>query len=527
MIRAILIALALACLPAFPQELRPEPKGTGSISGAVLDSRTKAGVPDARIQLSGLGVGRSTPSDSEGRFLFWDLAPGLYRVTASTPSGSWLLAQKTIRLSDGQDAKVELSAEATGSISGRVVDQDGKPVAGMSITMMRSEYYGGVLGNRAENKTTTEEDGTFLLTDAAPGVAHTLRAERVVPSWLEPISEEPADPAERKPAPETVWYPDVTSGALAQPIVLYSGEERKEIEIRVKRLPARCVEGTAEDTHGPAALDFESPARRGATGEDGRFRICGVPRGEFQVTVRKSGQLMWGSVTIPAGDKDVTGLKIIAAPRLLSTLRGVVELEDGTGSGKLDGTLTIMVATRVGPNAYATGSAYGGMAKSSIPGMFSIPNVDPGGDYQVTVGGLPDGYVLNGKPRRAEIPLRMAGNELRLVVGRWKGGTLGVIPSDAEGNLVLDAWAVAFPASVESEAALSMGMRVCAPGQTGGCQLQLEPGKYLVMATTSPVSTPSNRETIARLWRARSKAKQIEIAAGSALQATLPLTELE
>lgn len=546
-----LLALAAVRLSALAQEPPPDPKGTGSIAGAVMDARTRAPVPDARIQLSGPPISaspitvsglrisappfsRSTPADSEGRFLFWDLPPGFYRITASTSGGSWQLAHKSVNLADGENAEIELRAEAVGTISGRVIDQDGKPVAGMTVTMMRSAYSNGVLDNRGEDKATTEEDGTFVLTGVAPGVAHTLRADRVLPMLFEPVSKEPASPEERAPVPEAAWYPDVTSGPLAQMIVLYSGEDRKDVEIRVRRLPGRCVEGVIEDVNGPASMEFDSPAGRGVTGEDGRFRLCGVPRGESRIAVQRTGERpIWGAVTIPSGDKDVSGLKLIATSTATATLHGVVELEDGSAQGKLEGSLTVMIATATGPNSFATGAFYGGTAKSTIPGTFSIPNLIPGGDYLASAGGAPEGYVVNRKTAQGTVSRTTrfhfggGSDELRLVVERWKGGILSVAVTGSDGKPVLDAWVVAFPAAADSASALSAGMKICIPGQDGSCRMPVEAGKYLILAAATPIAIPTDRETIARLLRARSKAKAVEISSGGAVQVTLTVTELE
>ena len=71
--------------------------------------------------------------------------------------------------------------------------------------------------------------------------------------------------------------------------------------------------------------------------------------------------------------------------------------------------------------------------------------------------------------------------------------------------------------------------RVAAHGQTdqNGVYFSdmLAPGKYLVLANSAPVdSTP---ESIGKLWRSRSHAQEVEIAANVTAQVTLPPVALE
>ena len=139
---------------------------------------------------------------------------------------------------------------------------------------------------------------------------------------MDAASREPADPEARKPAPVETWYPDSLSAETAVRLTLYPGERREDLTIKVRRLRPRCMEGTLADPNGPAPLSFSVQANAlggrvasdSKAAPDGRVRICGVPRVEFHIYVYGSapGVNQLASAVIPAGDKDVAGLRITA-----------------------------------------------------------------------------------------------------------------------------------------------------------------------------------------------------------------------
>ena len=78
-----------------------------------------------------------------------------------------------------------------------------------------------------------------------------------------------------------------------------------------------------------------------------------------------------------------------------------------------------------------------------------------------------------------------------------------------------------FPADIRDEAELQARLFSGSPDQSGNYQtgLALAPGKYFAIALRTAVdATP---ESVGKLWRGRTKAKEVEIAAGQTAQVSL------
>src|SRR5690349_8710775 len=71
--------------PARDRAARPQPVGTGQISGRVVDAENGRPMRRARVMLNGaeLPGGRGTTTDDQGNFSFAGLPAGRYTVNAS------------------------------------------------------------------------------------------------------------------------------------------------------------------------------------------------------------------------------------------------------------------------------------------------------------------------------------------------------------------------------------------------------------------------------------------------------------
>jgi protocatechuate 3,4-dioxygenase beta subunit len=86
MLHATVVSLLLLQV----QPVAPAPRSTALIIGRVVDAASGKPVPGATVGISGASLPR-TPlpprlmTDSQGRFVFRNLAPGSYGLTASRP----------------------------------------------------------------------------------------------------------------------------------------------------------------------------------------------------------------------------------------------------------------------------------------------------------------------------------------------------------------------------------------------------------------------------------------------------------
>jgi hypothetical protein len=115
--------------------------------------------------------------------------------------------------------------------------------------------------------------------------------------------------------------------------------------------------------------------------------------------------------------------------------------------------------------------------------------------------------------------------ELKVTVAR-DGGALTATVHNSEGQPVPDVWVILMSAAVTTESELSTALNAGVTNRFGIFEFNnLRPGKYLAMAI--PTWLDLSRENVARLWRARTGAKEVEIGAGSAVQVILGITRLE
>src|SRR3954471_22725360 len=126
----------------------------GRITGRVIASDNGRPVKRARVFVTAVELpgGRGVLTDDQGVFDLTELAAGRYTLTVSKPgfvSLSYgqrrpLQAGTPLQLNDGQQLKgVDFKLPRGGVIAGRILDEEGEPVAGANVRVMRYQYQQG------------------------------------------------------------------------------------------------------------------------------------------------------------------------------------------------------------------------------------------------------------------------------------------------------------------------------------------------------------------------------------------------
>ena len=306
--RVIPIAVLIVVVPfeAFLCAQATPPGGT--VEGTVLNGVTGAGIGDAYIEVSAnrFASGYHTTSDVAGHFR--DHRPSFGKLShrckeggfrPCTPDGSFFLKSELHVSSGGDPVKAELKLTPFGTLSGRVLDPDGKPVAGVRVSVYQLMM---------ANTPVTDVAGRFAIENMSPG-AYTLVARP-------PQSAQPQKTSDGlRPAMVTTYYPSVVDLSLAQQIV-FRGEGDADYEIRMQTAPVHRVRGFVLDEQGkpsPGAelelfrISDSSPYAKGVwngsagsalftldmrprvsgreaavvSGKDGRFEFLAVSSGEW------------------------------------------------------------------------------------------------------------------------------------------------------------------------------------------------------------------------------------------------------
>lgn len=447
--RFILVGLA-ASVPVLTAAQNPPPKpavGTGLIAGKVVEAGSDRPVEEAIVTLtSSAGEGRRAMVDGQGRFVFAGLAPGRYQIESEQfgylpgeygrlrPSGGAL----RIDLTDGQrvtDANILMWRLV--SISGRVLDERGEPVVGVTVRPLRRTVQQGQIvltpsfaGYRAM---ATDDRGVYRASMLPPGdyaiavparvstfpvdvmrdilasgvrlgISETaglgdFRNLQIGTNVLTTTSSMPIPPARdggQVAVYQTTFHPSSTSLDGATVLSLGPGENRTGVDVRLVATPTMRVSGRIMGPEGalplttfklnradgvPLSDAFDFEVATGITDQRGQFTLLGVPRGAYVLRVRASG---------PPGN--VTG----ARPVVLSAdHRLVVGSEDLTNvevtanrAAAIGGRVEFRGGKTVPPAALTL------IIESIGPGPSVALNIRPDKDYRFRVEVVPGRYLV-------------------------------------------------------------------------------------------------------------------------------------
>jgi protocatechuate 3,4-dioxygenase beta subunit len=151
------------------------------VEGSVTAVRGRQAVTGALVTLVSDGTRRTTRTDSEGRYRFADTAPGVVHVSVSHPDFAGESREATVVRANRADRPFELEAvdlAEPGGAEGDVVDADGKPVAGVRVSVGPAPAYLPT-GALPPGMTQTDGRGHFKLERIAEG-KQTLEAVSAV-----------------------------------------------------------------------------------------------------------------------------------------------------------------------------------------------------------------------------------------------------------------------------------------------------------------------------------------------------------
>ncbi len=489
-------------------------------------------------------------TDSEGRFRLGEIEPGPKQVWASdSVRGAGTSVSVMVRA--GEAATVEIRLKPGGSISGRVVDSAGRPVARVVVMLLHRRYRYRDLVHSSDQAVVTDERGEYRLEPVLPDQGALIIVKKPLKATA-PDQVPPYDNREGAMLP--TFYGNSTGIAGAQTVTLAPGEHREHVDIRVADAPSYCIEGAVDGAGAvkeifvslTEQLSFDSgwslaPATVKANA-DGTFRACGLHAGEYRMMAtsappgnglaeRLSGWaatgIAWGSAILT--DKDLSNLKLPASalvaiagdasfdPARDQSIRIQTSLMRFAGSG--DGYAD---SVEKPPSSGVFFGGVGSGGATAVPGAFSLGRWRPG-EYQLRVSRLPAGcYVKEAQYGRQDLLHELlcvgegaGGERVRLVIG-CDGGSLTARVTNTDGSPVPHAILYLFDADVESPGALAGSLQRSEVMSGWSAQLTaLRPGKYLVLSSDLDVSpTGASVDDIEKLWRAKKDAKEVEIAPG-------------
>jgi protocatechuate 3,4-dioxygenase beta subunit len=308
----------------------------GTIEGSVTNSATHFGVPGVNITIwSQRGARYTATTDSAGNFQISGVLPGEYDSRYEKQGFVQLelphFGQPRLRVGLSVTARADVEMSALATVSGRVLDPEGKPASKIKIEI------------ESFQSKETDADGRFSFQDVHPG-SYTLRAS--------PKLEEAQG---GQPQIVPTYYPSTTNQAEAERIVVRGGADLGGYEIRLQTGVLYHVRGVVLDDMGKPApnayvkllgrsterkmlagrgmtygtsfyLNFLDPQREEATTvshQDGAFEFPAVGRGDWSLEAESAPQrgatnemyvVSSGPVPMPVSDKDLDNVELRFEP---------------------------------------------------------------------------------------------------------------------------------------------------------------------------------------------------------------------
>ncbi len=250
LVYSLVLAGSLGAQPGGITRLSPPPAltGNGLVEGTVINEITHVPVRKAQVTL---GSANAPPAvtDATGRFAFRNLGPGMYWLQASHPlfpQPARVTQSRPLSVTLGQDEQkhdlvIALTPGAT--ISGRVSDEDGKPLAGCSVQALGFQLGQPDRKLSAWNSATSDSRGQYRISALPSGRYYLMvQCQQTLPAPHPLIRTGPdVDLPQQRYTLE--FYPSPPEVSGAGRFTLAAGAELRSIDFQVRATPAVTVRG--------------------------------------------------------------------------------------------------------------------------------------------------------------------------------------------------------------------------------------------------------------------------------------------
>jgi len=354
--------------------------GNSRIRGRVLIADTMQPARRATVRLSSpeMREMRMTTTDLDGRYDVANLPAGRYSITA-TKNGFISLSYgqtrpttpaQTVTLVDKQNADgVDLIVLRGGAIAGRVLDDFGDPVSGVTVMALRQQFQQGQprlmpFGMRS----TTNDIGEYRMF-ALPAGSYYLAA--TVSTNVNPSQEA----SEERNGFAPVFYPGTTDASSAVKVSVGFGQTVPEINFSLTGTRLAQVTGVALDSQGrpmtagnvtaqPRGRVQGLPAHSGQLKPDGTFAISNMPPGDYLLRANMrptpvppsapgaprppAPRPEVATAVVTVSGSDVSGVRL--APAMPATVTGRVVFDNPSAAVSLQAATIRVMPQLLNPN---------------------------------------------------------------------------------------------------------------------------------------------------------------------------------
>lgn len=273
----------------------------GRISGKVLNAITGEPVRKATVTLQPAGTQAgggqqpqasanpqraiSSGTDNAGAFVFENVNAGDYRLSGEKTGfirtnfggrGAGAIGSQ-LKVSSGTTiADVIVRITPQGVVSGRILDEDGEPIEGVSVQLLRPQYFANQRRMMGTGGNQTNDKGEFRVTNVAPGRYYVqIQNMRMGGAPIQQAKEEYGYPK--------LFYPGVESMDQAQKVDVAAGQDFSGVQMTLRKVRVYRVKGHVAGVQAPQGQPQNAQAGGRGGGGGGR----GGPG--YQIQLRPDG----------------------------------------------------------------------------------------------------------------------------------------------------------------------------------------------------------------------------------------------
>lgn len=423
-----------------------------AVQGRITDAMTGQPVKNANVQLRARSPHPDAPSYAgtsqiDGTYKFENVGPGYYNLIVHNSGyaesayhgGFANRSGDVLNLRPGQQlANIDVALTPLGVITGKVVDQDGDPVANASVAFLTLMWSRGLPGHFVQNGAITNDLGQFRIINVRPGKYY-LFVQRVRSSPLSIAT--PGTPDVR---PVRTYLPNALTLDEAKPFTISNGQQLKDMDIRLRTGPTFHIRGTVSGAIPDIAMDSLRLAVAvrgeptmpvlsdpGTIAKDHGFDLSGLAPGSYTLCLMSTnGPLkLLARQDIEVGQGDVSGIQLVISPIVI---QGQIAIANAPSAGVSPVDLkslrlNLHAAEAVMMSAFPT-------AAVNEDGTFTLANVAPGKyDLMVFGGAAPHFYEASAQFDNREIggqqlDVTHGGGQLNITLRYGPAGVTGIVP---------------------------------------------------------------------------------------------------
>ena len=328
--------------------------GQALIEGRVVNELTREPVKKAQVSLNG-PTNRTAVTGASGDFAFKQLPAGQYQLQVTANGFSARrpglgLPRLSITVSaDEHKSDVVFSLVPGAAIAGRVVDEDGTPMANCGISTMQWDNTQGTRRLRSSAGASSNDKGEYRIAPLVPDKYYVLARCHLTVPLPHPFIRRGTDVEIPSQGYAPLFYPGALDVSGAARVVAAAGAEITGIDFRMSPASGVTVRGHIAATGSPAlpgnlqlVLEPQDPLRRqwlstgaGFDRQSGKFSFRQVLPGSYEITATASldSAFYHARVPINIGSVSPEPLEVQLEPAV--TLSGMISL-DGVGKAPFE-----------------------------------------------------------------------------------------------------------------------------------------------------------------------------------------------